>query len=62
MAHPNEQPMHSTVLRFGSLYFAFDGAVESPAGAVSSRSQSDTAAPPQGQPPEEPRAAKSAAD
>jgi hypothetical protein len=62
MAHSDEQPMRATVLRFGSLDFAFDVLVESPAGVVFSRFQPEASASPQGQPPEEPRSAKSVAD
>jgi hypothetical protein len=41
MAHSDEQSLRTTVLRFGSLDFVFDGPVKSPAGAVFSRSQPD---------------------
>jgi hypothetical protein len=62
MARSDEQLMRTTVLRFGSLDFIFDSPVESPTGVVFSRSQPDAPALPQGQLPEESRAAKSAAD
>jgi hypothetical protein len=48
MVHSDEQSVRTTVLRFGSLDFIFDGSVESPTGAVFSQTQPDTPAPPQG--------------
>jgi hypothetical protein len=62
MVHADERPERTTMLRFGSLDFVFDGPVESPAGAVFSRSQPDAPAPPQDQPHEEPQVVKSATD
>jgi hypothetical protein len=50
------------MLRFGTLYFVFDGPVKSPIEAVFSRCQPNMHAPVQGQSPEVPRAVKSAAD
>jgi hypothetical protein len=47
MAHSDEQPMHTTVLRFVSMDFVIDGPVVSPARAVFSQSQRNTPAPPQ---------------
>jgi hypothetical protein len=47
-AHPDEQPVRTTVLHFGSLDFVFDGLVELSATVVFSQSQPDTPAPPQG--------------
>jgi hypothetical protein len=54
MAHFDEQPVRTTVLRFGLLDFVFNGLVESTARAVFSRSQLDAPVSPQDQPPEEP--------
>jgi hypothetical protein len=62
MTHSDEQSVRTTVLRFGSLDFVFNGSVELPAGAVFSRSQPEAPVSPQDQPPKEPRTVKSAAD
>jgi hypothetical protein len=62
MAHSDKQPVHNTMLCFGSLDFVFDGPVESPAGAMFSRSAPDVPVLPQGQTLEESRSTKSTAD
>jgi hypothetical protein len=62
MAHSDEQPVHSTVLRFSVLDFVFNGPVESPAGVVFSQSQPDAPVLPQGELHEEPQSTKSTAD
>jgi hypothetical protein len=62
MAHSDKQSVRTTMLRFGSLNFVFDGPVESPNGVVFSWSQPDVPVLPQDQPPEEQWAVKSATD
>jgi hypothetical protein len=47
MAHSDKQSVRTTMLRFGSLNFVFDGPVESPNGVVFSWSQPDVPVLPQ---------------
>jgi hypothetical protein len=61
MAHSDEKSVRATVSRFSALHYVFDVPVE-PHGVMFSWSQPDTLVPPEGQPPEEPRSAKSATD
>jgi hypothetical protein len=62
MAHSDEQPVRGTMLHFGSLNFIFDDPVDSPTGAVFSRSRPDALVLPQGQLHEESQSTKSTAD